>query len=97
VRTVGRMPCASSRRSSLPRSAASSASSTGELERHDGLHQPLLRAVVEVPHDLPASLVAGNEEARTRGDQLVAAVGVGDRRLEQLGELPDTLLATRRC
>jgi hypothetical protein len=28
--------------------------SLGKLQRHDGLHQPLLRSVVKVAHDPPA-------------------------------------------
>ena len=59
----------------------------GELERHDRVDEPLLGAVVEVAHDPPAGLVAGGEQARARGGELVAAVGVRDRGLEQLREL----------
>ena len=49
-------PC---RRSSRKRSLS-------ELERHDRVHQPLLRAVVQVAHHAAAGLVAGGEQARPR-------------------------------
>ena len=51
------------------------------------MDEPLLGAVVEVADDAAAGLVGGGEEARPRGDELVAAVGVGDRGRDQLGEL----------
>ena len=37
-----------------------------QLERHDRVHQPLLRAVVQIPHDPAAGLVSGGEQARPR-------------------------------
>ena len=63
-----------------------------ELQRDDRVHEPLLRAVVQVAHDAAARLVARGEQARARGGELVAAVGVGDRGVEQLGELRHALL-----
>ena len=59
--------------------------SLSQLERHDRVHQPLLRAVVQIPHDPAAGLVSGGEQARPRGDELVTAVGVRDGGVEQLG------------
>ena len=69
--------------------------SLGELERHDGVHEPLLGAVVEVADHAAAGLVAGDEQTRSRGEELLAAVGVRDRGLEQLRELADALLGVR--
>ncbi len=60
--------------------------SLSELQRHDGVHQPLLRAVVQVAHHAAAGLVPFGEQTRPRGRELVTAVRVGDRGIEQLGE-----------
>ena len=54
-----------------------------ELERDDRVHEPLLGAVVEVAHDAAARLVARGEHAGARRGELVAAVGVRDRGVEQ--------------
>ena len=61
--------------------------SLSQLGRHDRVHQPLLRAVVQIPHHAAAGLVSGGQQARPRGDELVTAVGIRDRGVEQLGEL----------
>ena len=70
--------------------------SLGELERHDGVHEVLLGAIVEVADDAAASLVASCEETRSRGEELLAAVGVRERGLENFRELGNALLAVRR-
>ena len=57
-----------------------------ELEREHRVHELLLRAVVQVAHDAPARVVARREQADAGRGQLVAAVRVGDRGVEQLGE-----------
>ena len=62
-----------------------------ELERDDRVDQALLGAVVEVANDPPARLVARGQDAGARGGELIAAVGVGDRRVEQLRELRQAL------
>ena len=97
VRTAGRIPWASSRSRGRPAPPARAPRdqrlrvlrlvpqrSLSELERHDRVHQPLLRAVVQVAHDAAASLVSCGEQARPRGVELVAAVGVRDGGVEQL-------------
>ena len=63
-----------------------------ELERDDRVDQALLGAVVEVADDPPARLVARGEHARAGRGELIAAVGVRDRRVEQLRELGQALL-----
>ena len=63
-----------------------------ELERDDRVHEALLCPVVQIAHDAAASVVAGREQTGTRGDQLGAAVGVGDRRGHELGEVGQALL-----
>ena len=60
------------------------------------MHQPLLGAVVQIAHDPAAGLVSGGEQTRPRGDELVTAVGVRDRGVEQLGELGHALLGVAR-
>ena len=112
VRTAGRIPCASSRSSALPcsrvlerladerlrLSVLLAERSLSELERDDGVHQALLRAVVQIAHHAAAGLVARGEQTRPRGGELVAAVGVRDRGVEQSGELSHPLLGVgRRC
>ena len=57
------------------------------LERDDGVHQPLLRAVVDVALQAPSGLVGGGDDARPRGGELRLRLGVGDRDGGQLGEL----------
>jgi hypothetical protein len=36
----------------------------GELQRHDRVHEPLLRAVVQIAYDSPALLVPGRHDTR---------------------------------
>jgi hypothetical protein len=56
-----------------------------QLERHDRVHQALLCAVVKITHHSSASVVGRREQARPRSDELLPAVGVGDRCRHQLG------------
>jgi hypothetical protein len=70
--------------------------SLSELERDDGVHQSLLRAVVQVAHHAAAGLVCLGEQTRPRGCELVTAVGVGDGGVEQLGELGHPLFGVGR-
>ena len=63
-----------------------------ELQRDDRVHEALLSPVVEVAHDAPPRFVARADQPRSRGRQLVAAVGVGDRGGHQLGELAEPRL-----
>ena len=69
------MPRASSRSSAMAARTCSTPSATrrrtftaslGELQRHDGFHQPLLRSVVKVAYDLAALLVGGLHDPRSR-------------------------------
>jgi hypothetical protein len=46
----------------------------GQLQRDDGVHEPLLRSVVEVAHHPAAGVVGGREEKRPRCHEPVAAV-----------------------
>jgi hypothetical protein len=57
-----------------------------ELQRDDGVHEPLLGAVVEVAHQPAPGVVSGRDQPSAGGGQLIAAVGVGDRAVEELGE-----------
>ena len=68
----------------------------GLLERDDGVHQPLLRAVVEVADDAAPLLVAGHDQPRTRRGEVRAGLEVRDRGRDQLGELGDARLGVRR-
>ena len=63
------------------------------LER-DG-DEPLLGAVVEVALEAPAGGVAGLDDARARGGQLVARVGARERERDELGEALEALLGVR--
>ena len=104
------MPAASSRRSPIAACACSSASSTQlpraravsepallrELQADDRADELLLGAVVEVAPEPPALLVARLEDARPRGGELLARVGVGERVGDQLGERGDALLGVGR-
>jgi hypothetical protein len=56
--------------------------------------QTLLGPVVKVSHVPSARLVAGGEDAGAGCCELIAAVGVGDRRSEQLRELGQALSAS---
>jgi hypothetical protein len=67
-----------------------------ELQRDDRVHQPLLRAVVQVAHHTTAGLVARRQQARPGGGELVATVGVGDRGVEQLRETGHPVLGADR-
>jgi hypothetical protein len=58
--------------------------SLGQLQRHDRVHQPLLRAVVQVADHATTGLVGLGDETRSRGGELVAGVGVRDRGVEEL-------------
>jgi hypothetical protein len=70
--------------------------SLSQLERQDRVHQPLLRPVVQIPHDPASRLVSGGEQTRPRGDELVTAVGVRDGGVEHLGELGHALFGVFR-
>ena len=61
----------------------------GELQRHDGMDEPLLRSVVQIAHDAAPRFVRLAEKAHSRGGQLIPAVGIRDRGVQQLGELRD--------
>jgi hypothetical protein len=67
-----------------------------QLERDDRVHQPLLGAVVQIPHHPAAGLVSGGEHTRPRGQELVTAVGVGDRGADQVREVRDARLGVWR-
>ena len=64
----------------------------GELERDDRVHEPLLGAVMQVAHHAPARVIARGEDSGARRGELIPAVRVGDRGLEQLGEAGHALL-----
>jgi hypothetical protein len=57
-----------------------------ELQRDDRVHEPLLRPVVEVTDDTPALLVGGRHDARAGRGDLRTAIGVRDRRGDEIGE-----------
>ena len=61
-----------------------------QVER-DG-DQPLLRAVVQVALQPPALGVAGLDDARAGGGELLVRLGVGDRLRDQLGEVAEAPL-----
>ena len=67
-----------------------------ELQRDDRVHEPLLRAVVEIADDAPALLVAGRHDARAGRGDLRAALGVRDRRGDEVGEAGEPLLGAGR-
>jgi hypothetical protein len=48
----------------------------GEPERDDRVREPLLGAVVKVPPDAPARLVAGGDDPRSRAGELCVQLGV---------------------
>ena len=60
-------------------------------------HEPLLRAVVEVALEPPALGVAGLDDARARGGELLVGVGVGERLRDQVGEVAQPLLERPRA
>jgi hypothetical protein len=66
------------------------------LQRDDGVDEALLSAVVKVPNDPPALVVRGGDDARARGGQVRAGLGVGDRRCDELGELTEPQLDADR-
>jgi hypothetical protein len=70
--------------------------SLGELEQHDCVHQPLLRAVVQVPNQAAPGVVPRGEQPRPRRRELVTAVRVRDGGVEQLRELSHPLLGVAR-
>jgi hypothetical protein len=59
------------------------------LQRDDGVDEALLSAVVEVPNHPPALFVRGGDDARARGGQVRAGLGVRDRGGDELGELAE--------
>ncbi len=67
-----------------------------ELERDDGVDEPLLGAVVEVAHDPSALLVGGGEHARAGGLDLLQADPLGVA-LAQLGLQPQPCLGVERA
>ena len=67
-----------------------------ELQRDDRVHESLLRPVVEVTDDTPALLVGGRHDARAGRGDLRAAVGVRDRRGDEIGEAGEPPLGARR-
>jgi hypothetical protein len=60
------------------------------------VHQPLLRAVVQIAHHPAAGLVSRGEQTRPRRRELVTAVGIRDGSVEQFGELGHALLGVAR-
>jgi hypothetical protein len=70
--------------------------SVEQRQFHPGGHESLLRAVVEVALDAPSCLVGRLDEARARGRELVAGLGVLDRVSHQLGEGRDAVLSACR-
>jgi hypothetical protein len=67
-----------------------------ELQRDHGVHEALLRAVVQIAHHPSAFLGGGGDDPSARCRELGAAVGVGDRGRDELGEVRDALLGVRR-
>jgi hypothetical protein len=65
---------------------------TGQLERDHGVDEALLRPVVQVALDLPASLVGGRDDARPGRGELGPALRIGDRGTGELGEGSHALL-----
>ena len=108
--TAGWMPRASSRSSSSPcascvlrggqdlaggrRVLLERRADQAQVERER--HEPLLRAVVQVALEPPALGVAGLDDARARGGQLLVGVGVRERLRDQLGEVAQSLLDALR-
>ena len=100
------MPCESSRTSAVARSAVLERLREERLrvapvlverllrtlERDDRVHEPLLGAVVQVPDDVSARVIACDEQPGARRGQLIAAVRVGDRGTQQFGEAGQPLL-----
>ena len=68
------------------------AGSQGERDRDEAL----LRAVVEVALEPAALGVAGLDDARARGGQFAARLGVGERQRDELREVRDPLLRALR-
>src|SRR6266851_5485238 len=64
--------------------------------RQSERNQPLLRAVVEVSLDLPASLVRRRDDPPARGGQLRPAIRIRDRGGDQVRELRHALLRAGR-
>ena len=67
-----------------------------QAERDGGVDEPLLRAIVQVPDDAAAGRVGLGEQTRSRGGELVLALGIQDRHRDQLGEVRDPRLGVRR-
>ena len=67
-----------------------------QAERDGGVDEPLLRAIVQVPDDAAAGRVGLGEQTRSRGGELVLALGIQDRHRDQLGEVRDRRLGVRR-
>ena len=108
MRAAGRIPCASSRSSRCPAPPARAPpderlrllrlllAALAARVQGETCDQPLLRTVVQVAHDAAAGIVCLGEQTRPRSRELVTAVGVGDRGVEQLGELGHPLLGVGR-
>jgi hypothetical protein len=58
----------------------------GELEDDDGVHESLLRAVVDVALQAASGLVGGGHDACARCGELLLVLGVGDGGRGKLGE-----------
>jgi hypothetical protein len=70
--------------------------SLSQLQSHNRVHEPLLRAIVEIPHDPAAGLVRLGDETGPGRRELIAAVGVGDGRFEQFSKLGHPLVGVCR-
>ena len=68
----------------------------GELERDDGVHEPLLRAVVDVALEPPARLVGGRDDRARDAVSSRAVLGVRDRGRDEVGELREAVLGPWR-
>ena len=66
------------------------------LQRDHGVHEPLLRSVVQVAHHAPTLLVARDHDPCPRCRQIGPCLHVGDRCRHQLGELAKAGLGIRR-
>ena len=105
------MPCASSGCSALPcpgllerlvdegrrLAVAPVEGPLGELEPDDRVHEPLLRAVVQVPHHPAAGVVGRSEQPGPGPGQLSAGLGVRDRRRDEVRERREARLGVGRA
>jgi hypothetical protein len=65
-------------------------------QRQSERHEPLLRAVVEIPLDLTTRLVGRGDDPSPRGSQLGRAFRVRDRRCDEFRERGETRFGSQR-